>query len=78
MVTTAPVQPTEPPGEQPIRIEDEMRTSYLTYAMSVIVREGAPGCTRRVEAGAAAHPICNARHGHPPRFSTPQERAYRR
>ena len=42
MVTTAPVQPTEPPGEQPIRIEDEMRTSYLTYAMSVIVSRALP------------------------------------
>ena len=42
MVTTAPAQPTEPPGEQPIRIEDEMRTSYLTYAMSVIVARALP------------------------------------
>ena len=42
MVTTAPVQPTDPPGEQPIRIEDEMRTSYLTYAMSVIVARALP------------------------------------
>ena len=42
MVTTAPVQPTEPPGEQPIRIEEEMRTSYLTYAMSVIVARALP------------------------------------
>ncbi len=38
MVTTAPV----PPGEQPIRIADEMRTSYLTYAMSVIVSRALP------------------------------------
>ena len=38
MVTTAPV----PPGEQPIRIGDEMRTSYLTYAMSVIVSRALP------------------------------------
>ena len=38
MVTTAPI----PPGEQPIRIEDEMRTSYLTYAMSVIVARALP------------------------------------
>ena len=42
MVTTAPVPPTEPPGEQPIRIEEEMRTSYLTYAMSVIVARALP------------------------------------
>ena len=42
MVNTAPTQPTEPPGEQPILIEDEMRTSYLTYAMSVIVARALP------------------------------------
>ena len=42
MVNTAPTQPTEPPGEQPILIEDEMRTSYLTYAMSVIVSRALP------------------------------------
>ena len=38
MVTTAPL----PPGERPIRIEEEMRTSYLTYAMSVIVSRALP------------------------------------
>ena len=38
MVTTAPV----PRGEQPIRIAEEMRTSYLTYAMSVIVARALP------------------------------------
>ena len=42
MVTTVPVPPAEPPGERPIRIEDEMRTSYLTYAMSVIVSRALP------------------------------------
>ena len=35
MVTTNPEQPDS--NILPIRIEDEMRTSYLTYAMSVIV-----------------------------------------
>ncbi|PKB83208.1 MAG: DNA gyrase subunit A [SAR202 cluster bacterium Io17-Chloro-G9] len=40
MVTTAPV----PSAEQnhPVRIEEEMRTSYLTYAMSVIVSRALP------------------------------------
>ena len=42
MVTTVPVPPAEPPGERPILIEDEMRTSYLTYAMSVIVSRALP------------------------------------
>ena len=40
MVTTTPEQPNS--GERPIRIEDEMRTSYLTYAMSVIVARALP------------------------------------
>ncbi|MCH8896808.1 MAG: DNA gyrase subunit A [Chloroflexi bacterium] len=41
MVTTA--APTPPGGSiTPIRIEEEMRTSYLTYAMSVIVSRALP------------------------------------
>ena len=40
MVTTAPIPPAE--GSRPIRIEEEMRTSYLTYAMSVIVARALP------------------------------------
>ena len=40
MVTTAPVPPTD--GSRPVRIEEEMRTSYLTYAMSVIVSRALP------------------------------------
>ena len=40
MVTTAPI----PPADQSrlVRIEEEMRTSYLTYAMSVIVSRALP------------------------------------
>ena len=40
MVTAAPA----PPGEHisPVRIQEEMRTSYLTYAMSVIVARALP------------------------------------
>ncbi len=40
MVTTAPIPPAE--GSRPVRIEEEMRTSYLTYAMSVIVARALP------------------------------------
>ena len=40
MVTTSPEQPDS--NILPIRIEDEMRTSYLTYAMSVIVARALP------------------------------------
>ena len=40
MVTTTPETPE---GDyRPVRIEDEMRTSYLTYAMSVIVSRALP------------------------------------
>ena len=54
MVTTAPV----PPGEQPIRIAEEMRTSYLTYAMSVIVARALPDVRDGLKAGAAPDPLC--------------------
>ena len=40
MVTTSPEQPES--GQRPVRIEEEMRTSYLTYAMSVIVSRALP------------------------------------
>jgi DNA gyrase subunit A len=40
MVTTAPTPPAE--HITPIRIEEEMRNSYLTYAMSVIVSRALP------------------------------------
>ena len=40
MVTTAPAPPAE--NSRPVRIEEEMRTSYLTYAMSVIVSRALP------------------------------------
>jgi len=40
MVTAAPTPPTG--NIRPIRIEDEMRTSYLSYAMSVIVSRALP------------------------------------
>ena len=40
MVTSAPVPPSG--SIRPIRIEDEMRSSYLSYAMSVIVSRALP------------------------------------
>lgn len=40
MVTSAPPPPSG--GIRPIRIEEEMRTSYLSYAMSVIVSRALP------------------------------------
>jgi DNA gyrase subunit A len=40
MVTIMPTPPVQP--STPVRIEDEMRTSYLSYAMSVIVSRALP------------------------------------
>ena len=40
MVTTTPAPPAE--NNRPVRLEEEMRTSYLTYAMSVIVSRALP------------------------------------
>ena len=40
MVTAAPTPPAE--RSRPVRIEEEMRTSYLSYAMSVIVSRALP------------------------------------
>ncbi|MCH7606777.1 MAG: DNA gyrase subunit A, partial [Chloroflexi bacterium] len=40
MVTSTPAPPAE--NIRPVRIEEEMRTSYLNYAMSVIVARALP------------------------------------
>ena len=37
---------------RPVRIEEEMRNSYLDYAMSVIVARALPDVRGRAEAGA--------------------------
>ncbi|HWA78345.1 MAG TPA: DNA gyrase subunit A [Polyangiaceae bacterium] len=37
-----PAPPQQPPNEHPISIQDEMRTSYLDYAMSVIIGRAIP------------------------------------
>src|SRR5262252_6549549 len=39
---TPPAPPTPPPNQQPINIEDEMRRSYVDYAMSVIIGRALP------------------------------------
>ena len=45
----------------PISLEEEMRRSYLDYAMSVIVGPRAAGRARRPEAGAPARAVRDAR-----------------
>ena len=37
-----PPEPPSHPQEQPVSIQDEMRTSYLDYAMSVIIGRAIP------------------------------------
>ena len=46
---------------KPVQITDEMRRSYLDYAMSVIVSRRAARRPRRPEAGAPAHPLHDVR-----------------
>jgi DNA gyrase subunit A len=41
-MTSDPVLPSTPTQEQPVSIQDEMRTSYLDYAMSVIIGRAIP------------------------------------
>ena len=45
----------------PVNLEDEMRQSYLDYAMSVIVGRALPGRARRPEAGASPRAVRDAR-----------------
>jgi len=45
-----------------VAIEDEMRSAYIDYAMSVIVARALPD-VRRPEAGASANPLHHARDG---------------
>ena len=47
----------EPSDISPVSIVDEMKTSYLDYAMSVIVAPGAARRARRPEAGPPPHPL---------------------
>ena len=45
----------------PVNLEDEMRRSYLDYAMSVIVGRALPGRARRPEAGAPPRAVRDER-----------------
>ncbi len=45
----------------PVTIEDEMRRSYLDYAMSVIIGRAIPDVARRAQAGAPPDPLLDAR-----------------
>ena len=52
-----------PSDIRPVLITDEMKRSYLEYAMSVIVSPRAARCARRPEARAPAHPLRHAASG---------------
>lgn len=43
-----------------VNLEDEMRKSYLDYAMSVIVGRALPRCSRWHEACASPRPVRHA------------------
>ena len=45
----------------PIDIEDELRSSFLEYSMSVIVARALPGCARWAEAGSPPDPLRDER-----------------
>jgi DNA gyrase/topoisomerase IV subunit A len=45
----------------PISLEEEMRRSYLDYAMSVIVGRALPDARDGSQAGAPARAVCHAR-----------------
>jgi hypothetical protein len=59
-----------------INIEDEMRRSYLDYAMSVIIGRALPDI--RIETGAPARVVGHARAGQHLQQAVQEERAHRR
>ena len=61
-----------------IRIEDEMRVSYLDYAMSVIVARALAGRARRPQAGPPPDPLHDGRDGALRHELLPQVRGHRR
>ncbi len=52
-----------PSDVRPVSITDEMKRSYLDYAMSVIVSRALPDVRDGLEAGASPHPLFDARAG---------------
>ena len=62
----------------PINIEDEMRRSYLDYAMSVIIGRALARYPRRSEAGASPHSVRHVGNGPRVQPAVPQVRGHRR
>ena len=63
---------------QPHSIEDELKDSFLSYAMSVIVSRALPGRARRPEAGPPARALRDAGSRPAAQQALPQERDGRR
>ena len=59
-------------------LEQEMRSSFLDYAMSVIVSRALPGRARRAEAGAPPRPLLDVDERQPAGSAVRQEREHRR
>jgi len=67
----------EPPAPSDIRtvsILDEMKRSYLDYAMSVIVARALPDARGRIEAGASADSLRDVRETALSEQAVPQNR----
>ena len=58
----------------PVNLEQEMKRSFISYAMAVIVDRALPDVRDGLKPGAPAHPLRYERAGHDPRQALPQER----
>ena len=63
---------------RPTQIEEEMRVSYMDYAMSVIVSRALPDVRERLEAGTAPDSVRDARAGDEAQLELQEERQTRR
>ena len=61
MSSPSNMEPLNPGRIESRELEQEMRSSFLDYAMSVIVVARAAGRARRAQAGAPPHPLRDAR-----------------
>ena len=61
-----------------VRIEEEMRTSYLSYAMSVIVSRALPDVRDGLKTGPASDTLCDAGVGPQRHQPTKEVRPHRR
>ena len=62
---------------RPHGLEEEMRSSYLTYAMTVIVGRALPDVRDGLKARSASNPVRGARDGDASQLIIPQERKAR-